>query len=235
MGPAPLTQIQQQQLGLTQGAYVKEVRPGTPGEKAGFRIGDVIVRVGSTPIATYMDVRDTMYKYNPGDDVKVEVVRDGQHKTLDVKLGEPPKPPASMGGQMQNPFGGQDPMGGDSPFQFPNPNGRQGGRTPGQSHSGSAHLGAALGEITDEARSQYNLPSAAHGVLVEGIQPGSLAEKLQLKPGDVITQFGGASVTTPEALAKAIHDAKPGDSGSISFRRFTSSGALTQSRTFTFE
>ena len=231
--PAPLTQIQQQQLGVTAGAYVKSVAAGTPGEKAGFQKGDVIVRVGSTPIVTYMDVRDSMYKYNAGDSVKVEVVRDGQHKTLDVKLADLPKLPTQTRRQMQSPFGGDDPFGGNSPFQHgvPDPRGQT---APNQSQPGSGHLGAGIAPITDESRSQFNLPASAHGVIVESVIPGSLAESLGLKPGDVISQFGGTDVTTPEALVKQIHSANPGDSGSITFQRFTRNGQSSVSRTFTF-
>ena len=230
--PMPLTQIQQQQLGVTSGAYVKTVVAGDPGEKAGFQKGDVIVRVGSTPIVTYMDVRNSMYKYNAGDSVKVEVVRDGQHKTLDVKLADlPPQPQLQR--QRQSPFG-EDPFGGDSPFQFRIPNGQGGGGAPDQSQPSSGHLGATIAPITDETRSQFSLPASAHGVIVETVRPGSLAESLGLKPGDVISQFGGTSVTTPEALVKQIHDAKPGDSGSITFKRFTRNGESSVSRTFNF-
>ncbi|MHB8635728.1 MAG: trypsin-like peptidase domain-containing protein [Fimbriimonadaceae bacterium] len=232
--PEPLTQIQEQQLGVTQGAYVSEVAPGTPAEKAGFEKGDVIVRVGSTPIATYMDVRDTMYKYSPGDKVNVEVVRDGHHKTLNVTLGAPVKPTVTQRPQLQNPFGG-DPFGGGNPFQFNFPGPRGGGQAPSQAPGGPPHLGARIAPITDATRSQYNLPSSAHGVVVDSVAPGSLAEYLGLKPGDVISQFGGTNVTTPNALVKQIQAAKPGDSGSITFERFSQNGLSSVSRTFTFK
>jgi len=232
--PVPLTQTQQQQLGVADGAYVKTVREGTPGAKAGFEKGDVIVRVGSTQIVTFMDVRNCMYKYNPGESVKVEIVRDGHHKTLDVKLGELPQEPTQNRRQMVNPFGDDNPFGGDNPFQ-PNPRGQRGGGTPDTGQPGSGHLGARIAPITDETRKAFNLPASAHGVVVDSVVPGSLADQLGLQPGDVISLFGGEKVTTPEALVKQIHDAKPGDSGSITFERFTQGGESAFSRTFSFK
>lgn len=228
--PAPLSQIQQQQLGVTSGAYVKDVVSGTPGDKAGFRKGDVIVRVGSSPVATYMDVRNDMYRYNAGDKVSVEIVRDGQHKTLEVTLGELPKQPTAPRRQMTLPFG-EDPFNGDSPFRFQTP--KRNGQDQAVPGAGG-HLGARIAPIDADARSQYNLPQSAHGVVVDSVVQGSLAESLGLRSGDVITDFGGKSVTTPEALVKSIKAAKSGESGSITFERYTPNGHSTVTRTFTF-
>ena len=207
-----------------------------PAVKAGFRNGDVIVRVGSTPVMTYMDVRDTMYKHNAGDVVKIEVVRDGQHnKTLSVTLADLPKAPVQTQRQ-SSPLGGDDPFGGSSPFQFQFPNGQGRKGNPQQSQPSSGHLGARIGEITDDVRAQLNLPKAAHGVIVASVLPGSLAESLGLEPGDVISKFGGQDVTTPEAVVKQIHEAKPGDAGSITYERYTEGGHMsTVSRTFNFK
>ncbi|HLK15254.1 MAG TPA: trypsin-like peptidase domain-containing protein [Fimbriimonadaceae bacterium] len=238
--PAPLTQIQQQQLGVTDGAYVTDVPHGTPGEKAGFQKGDVIVRVGSTPIVTFIDVRNCMYRYNPGDTVKVEVVRDGKHKTLDVKLGEVPPPP-TVQRQQGRPFR-MDPFGDNSPFQFRFPDIPDQGGSDGMDPRVQAkpvpfdgHLGVSIGPITDEARAYFHLPASAQGVVVDSVVPGSLADRIGLKAGDVISMFGGQKVTDRDALVRQIRASKVGDKGSITFERYSGGGERAMPRDFTFK
>ena len=92
-------------LGTDTGAWVQEVVKGGPGEKGGieagrgetrfqardYRVGgDVIVRVEDTPIRTENDLGLSLAPYEPGEKVDVEVVRDGDRRTVQVTLGERP-------------------------------------------------------------------------------------------------------------------------------------------------
>ena len=52
--------------------------------------GDVIVKVDGEPVATVERLIDVIASKEPGDNIQVEVVRDGSHKTLTVKLGRQP-------------------------------------------------------------------------------------------------------------------------------------------------
>jgi serine protease Do len=232
--PGILTQIQQQQLGVTQGAYVTaKVDPSTPAGKAGIQQGDVVVRIGSTPIVTYMDVRDTMYKYKAGDTVTVEIVRDGKHKDLSVTLMAAPPPEKLYQQQRMSPQG-EDPFGdGQNPFHFEFPNQRNNGNG-GTQHQGGSHLGAGIAPLSDEIRAQFSIPKSANGVVVESVEPGSLAESLGMEPGDVITKFDGDAVTTPDALVKKIRSSASGAQGSIEFDRWTQGGHTTISKSFSF-
>ena len=92
-------------LPVDHGAWVQGVTPGGPADRAGLRAGDhrerfqdsayvvggdVIVSVGGHEVRQEDDVAKALVQLAPGTDVEVQVMRDGQRKTLRVKLGERP-------------------------------------------------------------------------------------------------------------------------------------------------
>jgi S1-C subfamily serine protease len=57
------------------------------------------------------------------------------------------------------------------------------------------------------------------GVFVLDVFQGSAADRAGLEPGDVITGINGATVSTPEDVARIIRRLDPGDVITIEFRR----------------
>lgn len=78
------------QLGLPvqQGLIVTGVVPRSPAATAGIRPGDLLVRIGNTPIATEGDFRRELRARAPGSTVTATVVRPSGTARLDVRLGE---------------------------------------------------------------------------------------------------------------------------------------------------
>ena len=77
-------------LAVSVGAYVVSVTAGSPAEDAGIQVGDVIVSIGGTSIATTADVQTAVRQHRPGDTVKVVLDRDGERVTIDAVLTERP-------------------------------------------------------------------------------------------------------------------------------------------------
>ena len=75
------------------GAVVGTVTNGSPADKAGIRGGDVIVAIGGKTIRNPSDLSLTVLTKRPGDEVKVELKRDGKSRTVTVKLGNRPNTP----------------------------------------------------------------------------------------------------------------------------------------------
>lgn len=75
-------------LPSTSGAFVKRVQEGTPAEKAGIKIYDVILKVNEHEIQTAQDLVNTISSYMPGTSVLLEIWRDENKITLPVILGE---------------------------------------------------------------------------------------------------------------------------------------------------
>ncbi len=67
---------------------VDEVPEGGAGEKAGIEAGDVVKKFAGTPVKSATDIREMLSSYNPGDKVKVELDRDGEKKTVELKLAK---------------------------------------------------------------------------------------------------------------------------------------------------
>ena len=70
------------------GALIAKVEPGGPADGAGIRAGDVVTGLDSTDIRSSGDLLSALRQYQPGDKVKLTVLRDSQESTFDVQLGE---------------------------------------------------------------------------------------------------------------------------------------------------
>ena len=70
------------------GAYVAKVMDDSPAQKAGFKIGDVVKKIGDKEIESASGLIATMRGFKPGAKVKVVVVRDEKEMTIEVELGK---------------------------------------------------------------------------------------------------------------------------------------------------
>jgi hypothetical protein len=68
------------------GVKFADIRPGSPADKAGLRRGDVLVQFDGQPIATLYDFTFALRSKQPGDKVRVVVIREGKEITADVEL-----------------------------------------------------------------------------------------------------------------------------------------------------
>ena len=68
-----------------------EVHPGSPAEKAGFKVGDVVLRFNGKDIIRSSGLPPLVGVSPVGKKVKVEILRKGKTRVLRVKLGELPE------------------------------------------------------------------------------------------------------------------------------------------------
>lgn len=71
-----------------EGALVQEVVSGSAAEKAGVKVGDVIVAIDGHPVTSASSLRTTIGLKRSGDTVKIDVLRDGKRISLTAKLDE---------------------------------------------------------------------------------------------------------------------------------------------------
>jgi S1-C subfamily serine protease len=86
----------------------------------------------------------------------------------------------------------------------------------GQSGNGGGYLGVDITTLTPALRQQYGFTPTA-GAVVLSVVAGSPAAKAGLVQGDVIVNINGTAITSSEELQKAIQNAKPGQSVSITY------------------
>ncbi len=169
-------------LGLDEdrGALVAEVVPGSPAERAGIRTGDVIVGIEGDEVHHVKDLTRLVADVRSGEEVKIEVWREGTRETLDVVIGETPGEMAAAGSPKNNLDGEPAPAG---------------------------RLGLALAELTPESRQRYRVEGDLQGALVTGVEPGSAAAQTGLRAGDVLVMVGQTPVSGPEDAALEIEEA----------------------------
>jgi len=92
-------------LPVDSGALIAKVIPDGPADQAGLQDsdqqihfqgqqvdvgGDVITAIDGDKVINETDLPQLIASHDPGDTVKVEIIRDGKTQTVDVKLGERP-------------------------------------------------------------------------------------------------------------------------------------------------
>ena len=86
--PVELTQELAEKEGLEdiKGVYVAEVTEGGAAKMAGVQKGDVLTAINGKKVNTVTQMMETIRQYRPGDKVKIEVNRKGNHYKYDLTL-----------------------------------------------------------------------------------------------------------------------------------------------------
>jgi S1-C subfamily serine protease len=91
---SPITPRQAAQLGLptgTIGIIVSQVVPGSPADRAGIQVNDIITKVNDQVVNADHPLSSLLVKNRPGDKVKLTLIRNAKEMTVDVTLGQPPQ------------------------------------------------------------------------------------------------------------------------------------------------
>jgi len=174
-------------LGLDKprGALVVTVTPDSPADQAGFKSGDVILKVGADEVTDMHELPRLVADIESGTDVRFQVLRDGDRQALNVEIGTMPKD--------QKVASADD----------------------GQGTSSETSLGMSLSVLTPAARQQLGIPDDVTGVLVTGVRGDSPAAENGIAPGDIVERIGQEPVTSPEQVAAGIKNAETGDKNSV--------------------
>lgn len=73
------------QIGTENGILVVRVIPNSPAAKAGLKAGDIIQRIGESPVETSNQVQEQVDKSEIGTQLEVAIVRNGKPKSVEVK------------------------------------------------------------------------------------------------------------------------------------------------------
>jgi serine protease Do len=234
-------------LKANSGAYIQEVKSDGPAAIAGLQKGDVIVRVGSTPISDEADLRNSMLQYAPGSTVDVEYLRGGADKVTKIKLIDmaslqqnTPDAANTPGGSNRMPnedelrkfFESPDnavPSLPDHTQRFFHSTPQDNGNHPDRKVGQPAHLGVQVGELNAQTRAQFHVPSDVNGALVVDVEPGSVADSLNIQPGTVVTRLGVTPIKSANDLVVAMKSVKWGDTQRIEFASYGDGSVVTES------
>jgi S1-C subfamily serine protease len=72
---------------------ISTVQPGTPADKAGLQVGDELLYVGKERAEDWQEITEQICRTRPGTLIRIKVRRNGEEKTIAVRLGSRPPPP----------------------------------------------------------------------------------------------------------------------------------------------
>jgi len=148
------------------GVLVNEVFTNDPAHRAGIEPGDIIINVQGTPVDSPNQLSRLVARVGPGETANMEVIRDGKHVALSVKMGQKPDKPimASLPLRKKDVTLGIDV----------------------QAMSAALAEKFGLKEISGVLVSQVERGSLAH---TEGLQVGDLIKEVNRKEVHSVSQF----------------------------------------------
>ncbi len=170
------------------GAVVQDFPRNSPAEKAGIERGDVIVAVNGKLVERVGQLQRTVASYEPGEKVKVDVIRYGKKIAFTVKLAEADLPRIDVA------------------------------TSEVVSQPGDMLIGVEVSEVSPRLFEQNwkNVPDVdLKGVMVTNIKRFGPAWNAQLGPPWLIQSVNGMTVETVEDFDKALSKVEPGDAVSI--------------------
>ncbi|HWT86385.1 MAG TPA: Do family serine endopeptidase [Myxococcales bacterium] len=194
VSPQAITSDMADSLGLksTKGALIADVVKDSPAEKGGLKPGDVVVALNGKPVSDNSQLTRDVGVIPPGSTVKLDIVREGKQRTVEVKLAERPDEK------------------------------EQGGRTPtksGQEKEQGDLLGLSVQDVTPQLARQSQVDPATKGAVVVDVAPDSPAADAGLEPGDVVLEVNRRAVASAAEYKNAVKGVKKGDTALVRVRR----------------
>lgn len=106
LNPSTLSASSAQYYGIVPGVYFEGVEDGSAAGKAGLKVGDIIVGLDDTEIATVQDLTAALRGYRVGDSATLRIYRSGEYRELRVTF-EKEAPAATATQRQQQPSSGQ--------------------------------------------------------------------------------------------------------------------------------
>ena len=79
------------------GVMVSKVEPGSPAEKAGLKVGDVLTRIDGNAVKSSWDVSEKVRKLDEGQQIPLEVWRNGKAQNVTAAIVQKERPELDMG------------------------------------------------------------------------------------------------------------------------------------------
>ncbi len=165
--------------GVEEGVVVSAILPQGPASKSDLKPSDIITGVDGKTVGTPNELRAAVRRKQIGAPVTLDVFR--KDKTIQVKVtpGEWVQPVTAIA-KTSEPSAKSQP----------------------------ASLGVTVQDLSRDLAKRFGLDaSKTEGVLVAGVEKGSLAELKQLKPGDVITSVNQQPVSSKKQFEAALKNA----------------------------
>ena len=173
------------------GEFIQSVQPGEAAEQAGLQAGDVVIEVNDQEVTPEQTLSYIVTNIEPGTSVPLEIVRDGQRRTVNVTVGR--RPSAEQLAAQQ--FGEEE----DSPSATPSPS--------GEDASVVEALGVQVIPLTPQIARQLGV-DGTQGLVVTRVDPSSDAATKGLSRGTIVLSANGQEVSRIADLEAAVRSAR---------------------------
>jgi serine protease Do len=165
------------------GVEITVVEQDSPAEKAGLKVGDVVLRYNGQRVEGMQQFARMVHETPAWRDVKIDISRAGVAQTVIVKVAQRKTQHVEMGEAPQMP----------ERFDIHIPDMPRGFMT-----LRSSVLGVEAESIDGQLAQYFGVKD---GVLVRSVLKGSAAEKAGIRAGDVIVKIDDARVATPADIS----------------------------------
>jgi serine protease Do len=176
----------------TDGALVSAVTPGTPADKAGLQVGDIVTRVDEVPVTNTRSLIDYVSEMGPDAKVGLEVLRDGKIVRSTVVLAERPSDGATAPAAVEEQQGGIE------------------------------WLGIRYQDLVPGLRAMHQIPDEVQGVWITDVSPRSPLYDAGVRSDviNVIAEVNGEPVASVNDLERVVGEARSGSRLRMYIRRF---------------
>jgi serine protease Do len=183
------------------GELIRGVTPGAGAARAGIQQGDVVVSVNGQPVNPDQSLAYLVSQVRPGQRVPIELIRDGDRRTVTVTVGARPTEE-----ELAKLNGIEDEQAVTEP-----------GETEQSTSQRSAResLGVTVQPLTPEIARSLRLNDVnLKGLVVAGVNPSSDAGQ-KLQQGDIILSINKRATRTPEEAAAVVAAARAANRTSV--------------------
>jgi serine protease Do len=172
-----------------EGALISGVMSDSPAAKAGLEARDIVLEFNGEPIKEMRNLPKEVAQSQVGKSYSMKVWRDGKVKKITIETEAFPSDDAEVASTTRK--------------QEVEP-------------EMNKLLGAEMVSLNEANRTQYRIAESIEGVLLTSVERQGLAAKNNLRPGDVIVQFGSdKDIAAPEQVTNVLKAAKKAKQSSV--------------------
>lgn len=157
------------------GAVVMMVGAGSPAEKAGIQLEDIILSINNQKVGNSSRLRLIVSGTRPGTAIPIELLRDGKRMTVTATLETLPEEALSETGSGRG---------------LPRKN-----NAPPKDTTSELVTGVIVQNLSKALRERHDVPDNVNGVIVTTINADSRAAAMGLEEGDIISHINRKPVT----------------------------------------
>lgn len=197
----PISDAMADSLGIQRdrGELVRGVPPGMPGDKAGIKPGDIVLKVNNVEVTPDRSLSTIVANIAPGTRIPIDLLRQGKPLTVTATVAKRPGQE-----ELAKSLGSTDPE--DSPFNKPSEKGQ-----------GLVYdtLGLLVFDMDASIAQQLRVPGSTRGAAVARVDGASDASSQGLQRGDIVVGANFQPITSVAGLEAAVKAAKASGRPSI--------------------